>query len=127
MSEVQIAEAFVAAINSENLTQLRSLMSDDHTFTDAKGNSFSGADRMLVGWRGFLHAYPRYKILVDRRFTNGNEVALFGEATGSWRLNEIILPQTWKVTAAWLAQVEDQKIKHWTVFCDTAWISPPPQ
>ena len=124
MSQTAISDAFVAAINSENLTQLRALMTDDHTFTDAKGNSFSGADMMLAGWRGFFNAYPNYQIRVDHRFANGNEIALFGEATGSWRLNEIILPQSWKVSAAWMAEVDDQKIKKWTVFCDTAWVSP---
>ena len=92
-----IARAFVSAINAEDPRALRTLMTDDHTFTDAHGHSFTQEDR----------------------------VALFGRAAGSWRVNDIVLPQRWNVSAAWLAEVEKEKIKHWTVFCDTSWANPP--
>ena len=124
-SPSEVVRAFVSAINAGNVSALRALMTDDHTFTDARGNSFSGAEKMYSGWQHFFHAYPDYKISVNRTFADGNQVALFGEASGKWRVNEGILPQSWKVAAAWLAEVETGKIKTWSVFCDTSWASPP--
>jgi predicted ester cyclase len=100
-------------------------MADDHTFTDARGNSFSGADKMRLGWQHFFHAYPSYRIDIERTFAKGDTVALFGKAAGGWRVNDSVLPQRWTVSAAWLAEVENEKIRHWTVFCDTSWVNPP--
>ena len=121
----ELALAFIVAINAEDINALRALMTDDHTFTDARSNSFSGADKMRLGWQHFFHAYPAYRIDIERSFVSEDHVALFGKATGGWRVNEVILPQTWTVSAAWLAEVEEEKIKHWTVFCDTSWVNPP--
>ena len=120
-----VARAFVAAINAEDLNALRALMTDDHTFTDARGMTFSGADKMIAGWQYFFRAYPDYWIHIDQSFANGSEVALFGGAGGKWRVNDRILDKNWTVAAAWLAEVESGKIRHWSIFCDTAWIKPP--
>lgn len=120
-----VAHAFVAAINAADVTALRALMTEDHTFTDALGHSFSGADPMIAGWRHFLHAYPDYWIRIDYTLAEGRQVALFGEAGGKWRLDERVLPGTWRVAAAWLAAIDDGCVKSWSVFCDTAWATPP--
>ena len=124
-SPIDVALAFIAAINAGDAKTLRSLMTEDHTFTDALGNSFSGAEKMFFGWQHFFHAYPNYRINIKHSFADGNQVALFGDAEGGWRVNNEVLPQRWKVFAAWLAQVEAGKIKQWSVFCDTGWANPP--
>ena len=120
-----VALAFVAAINAADISALRALMTNSHTFTDARGNSFSGADKMQLGWQHFFHAYPGYQITITYTFAEENRAALFGNATGGWRINDTIHPQRWTVSAAWLAEVENEKISHWTVFCDTNWVNPP--
>ncbi len=120
-----IAHTFVAAINAEDSVALRALMTDDHTFTDARGNSFSGAEKMQLGWQHFFRAFPGYRINIEHTFAKGNQVALFGKAAGGWSVNDHVLPQRWTVAAAWLAELEEEKIKHWTVFCDTTWVNPP--
>lgn len=120
-----VALAFVAAINAADLSALRTLMTDNHSFTDALGNRFTGADKMHLGWQHFLHAYPGYQITITHSFSEENRAALFGNAAGGWRINDAIHPQRWTVSAAWLAEVENEKISHWTVFCDTTWVSPP--
>ena len=119
------AQAFVTAINAADISALRALMTDSHTFTDARGNSFSGADKMQLGWQHFFHAYPGYQITITYTFAEENRAALFGNATGGWRINDTNHPQRWTVSAAWLAEVENEKISHWTVFCYTNWVNPP--
>ena len=123
-SPADVVRAFVAAINAADPTALRTLMTDDHTFTDARGTSFSGAEKMRIGWQHFFHAYPAYRINIKHSFAEGNRVALFGDASGGWRVNDVILPQRWTVSAAWLAEVDKKQISHWTVFCDTTWVTP---
>lgn len=124
-TSTEAVQAFVAAINSADPVRIRACMTEDHTFTDALGLSFSGAAKMQLGWQHFLHAYPGYQINVKHVFAEGNRVALIGEATGGWQVDGEILPERWTVAAAWLAEVENQQIKHWSVFCDTTWVHPP--
>jgi hypothetical protein len=119
------ALAFVAAINAADLDALRTLMTQDHTFTDARGNRFSGAETMISGWQHFLHAYPDYSIDIQQTFQSASHVALFGQASGKWRVDDHVLPQSWNVSAAWLAEIASGKVRAWSVFCDTSWATPP--
>jgi ketosteroid isomerase-like protein len=124
-SVLEIAQAFVAAINAEDVAALGELMTSDHTFIDALGRSFSGAETMLAGWRHFFDAFPDYRITIARAFSDGNEAALFGEAEGKWRVDGRVLDGSWRVPAAWLAVVQTGKIREWRVFCNTAWAEAP--
>ena len=126
-SSRDIALAFVAAINAGDATGLRQFMTDDHTFTDALGNTFTGAEKMVSAWQHFFHAFPGYRIEIKQSFAEGPKVALFGEALGGWRVKDAVLGQRWRVRAAWLAEIEAEKIKRWSVFCDTSWAKPPQQ
>ncbi len=80
-------------------------MTPDHIFTDALGHSYAGAENMTVGWQRFFHSYPNYAITVEQSFVQDDMVALFGHASGCWRVGGRVLPQQWDVRAAWLAQV----------------------
>jgi limonene-1,2-epoxide hydrolase len=121
----EVVHAFVSAINAANLDAIHGLMAEDHAFTDASGNSFCGAEKMRRGWEHFFHTYPGYKISISCSFADGKQVALFGKAAGGWRVNDVVHPQSWTVPAAWLAEVENEKIKNWSVFCETNWANPP--
>jgi len=127
MSYMPMATAlgFVAAINAGDLLILRALMTPDHVFTDALGHSYNGAKTMTAGWERFLHDYPDYCITVERSFVHDDTVALFGHATGCWRVDGKILPQHWTVRAAWLAEIASGRVAAWSVFCDTGWVTPP--
>lgn len=127
MSYMPMATAlgFVAAINAGDLLILRALMTPDHTFTDALGHTYTGAETMTLGWERFFHTYPNYCITVERSFVADDMVALFGHASGGWRVNGRIAAQHWDVCAAWLAHVTRGRVAAWSVFCDTGWVSPP--
>ena len=121
----EVIGSFVSAINAHDLTALRSLMTDDHTFTDARGTKYFGADLMIDNWRQFFHAFPHYWISIDTSLAYADSVGLFGEAGGKWRVDGTIIPGSWKVAAAWLAEVDGRKVRSWRIFCDTEWASPP--
>jgi ketosteroid isomerase-like protein len=124
---LEITGAFVAAINAMDFTALRFLMTEDHVFTDARGVNYFGVDRMMDSWQKFFYAYPKYWISVDSSFIKGYRVALFGHAGGKWRVGGTIVPGSWQVTAAFLAEVDKDRVSRWSVFCDTSWITPPVQ
>lgn len=96
-SPIDVALAFIAAINAGDANALRSLMTEDHTFTDALGNSFSGAEKMFSGWQHFFHTYPEYRITIKHSFADGNKVALFGDAEGGWRVNKEVCRRVGKL------------------------------
>ena len=73
-SPADVVRAFVAAINAADPTALRTLMTDDHTFTDARGTSFSGAEKMRIGWQHFFHAYPAYRINIKHSFAESTSM-----------------------------------------------------
>jgi ketosteroid isomerase-like protein len=126
-SPLEVTGAFIAAINATDLTALRLLMTDDHVFTDARGTEYTGAGKMIDSWQNFFYAYPRYWISIDTNFLSGNRVALFGTAGGKWRVAGTVVPGSWQVNAAWLAEVERDRVRRWSIFCDTTWVTPPLQ
>jgi len=126
-SPLEVTGAFVAAINAMDLRALRFLMTDDHVFTDARGVDYTGADKMIDSWQQFFYSYPKYWISIDSNFASGNRVALFGSAGGKWRVRGTVVPGSWHVTAAWLAEVDRDKIRRWSIYCDTSWVAPPMQ
>jgi ketosteroid isomerase-like protein len=108
--------AFIACINSHDVEKLGALMSDDHTFIDAHGNQVSGKDRMVPGWRGYFAWFPDYYIEVTEIFEDGDRIALFGFAGGSFQGKET---ESWRLPAAWKAEVKEGRVTLWQVFADT--------
>jgi limonene-1,2-epoxide hydrolase len=127
LSALEVVGSFISAINSKDLLTLRSLMTADHVFVDGRGTRFCGAEVMVENWKQFFYAYPQYWISIDSNFADGNRVALFGTAGGKWRVDGTVIPRSWKVTSAWLAEVEYGKIRRWSVFCDSTCATPPLQ
>jgi ketosteroid isomerase-like protein len=60
----ETALAFVDAINSHNADEITTLMTDDHTFIDAYGNS-SNKEAMQQGWPGYFSWFPDYLIEIN--------------------------------------------------------------
>src|SRR5690348_4277871 len=89
---LEVVGSFISAINGRDLSALRSLMTEDHVFIDARGTRFSGAQTMIDNWRNFFYAYPQYWISIDSNFGDGNRVALFGTAGGKWRVDGNVIP-----------------------------------
>jgi uncharacterized protein (TIGR02246 family) len=125
MSSEEIALAFVDAVNAEDADGLGALMAEDYVFTDSLGNFFAGREKMMQGWRYFFAGYPGYRIAAEQVLSRGTTVALFGEASGGWRVDGKVLVKRWAVRAGWLAEIQDGKVRRWSVFCDTGWAVPP--
>jgi hypothetical protein len=108
--------AFIERINAHDIAGLGELMSDDHTFIDAHGNQVCGKEKMIAGWRGYFEWFPDYYIEVTGVFDDGNNLALFGFAGGSFKGRPT---ESWRLPAAWKAIAKDGRVTLWQVFADT--------
>jgi len=116
MSIKQTILAFIDRINAHDVEGLGALMSDDHTFIDAHGNQVNGRDKMIQGWRAYFEWFPDYYIEVTDVFEDGEKVAMFGFAGGSFQGKPT---ESWRLPAAWKASVKDDRVTLWQVFADT--------
>ncbi len=91
-------------------------MSDGHTFMDAHGRQVSGKEKMIAGWRGYFEWFPDYYIEVTEVFEDEDKLALFGFAGGTFKNKE---GESWRLPAAWKAEVKDGRVSLWEVFADT--------
>jgi SnoaL-like domain len=101
------------------------LMTEDHEFIDALGNRLIGRDKMARAWESFFSHFPNYQITIESTIANANVVALFGVAGGGWRIDGVESKAMWLVPAAWRALIDNDAIRQWRVWCDTAWAAGP--
>lgn len=114
--EIKTVKAFNDAITAGDAELMASLMAEDHTFIDAQGTVVVGIEKMTEGWKGFFRMFPDYKNEFE---INGNMVAAFGTASGTYNGNRGLVPENKiKMPSAWKAIVENGKIKLWQVYAD---------
>jgi len=116
---IAVVRSFIDAVNRRSVDDLSALMADDHTFVDSQGHALAGREQMAAAWRAYFAMFPDYEIRVDSILADGDRVALFGQASGTFNgkrglvsENRIVMP------AAWNAGVKDGRVAFWQVYCD---------
>jgi ketosteroid isomerase-like protein len=118
-SATDVAMDFVDRINRHDVGGLAALMTEDHRFVDGLGKEVRGREQMEKGWLGYFAWFPDYSIHVDDAFSNGNVVALFGTAHGTYAGKGNLLAENhWEIPAAWKAVVCKQRVSEWRVYAD---------
>jgi ketosteroid isomerase-like protein len=115
----QIIYNFVEAINEHNVDKICSFMTDDHKFIDSQGNEVVGKEQMRTGWIGYFQWFPDYKIEITDFFLNGDTVAAFGFASGTFQGLSDRKENYWHLPASWKAITKDGKIHLWQVYADS--------
>lgn len=117
--EVAAVKTFIAAINSQDLAALSTLVSDDHQFVDSGGATVAGREPMLAGWRRYFALFPDYRIKADSVLQSGVVVAVFGSWSATYARKEgPVAGNAVGGPAVWRALVEDGRIKTWQVYAD---------
>ncbi len=118
-SATAAVNAFIAAINQGDTAQLSELMTEDHTFVDSGGTVESGRSIMSKGWNEYFQMFPDFRVEVEWMLQDGNLVAAFGKASGTYNGKRGLVPANRiEMPAAWKAIVENGKIKFWQVYAD---------
>lgn len=107
---------FVRTINGHDVEALGKLMTKDHRFVDSHGHVIQNREELMHGWKMYFEWFPDYEIVVGETFEQGNVVSLFGAACGSFHKQK---SRGWRIPAAWLAVMENGKVREWRVFADT--------
>jgi hypothetical protein len=115
---LEVARSFVDKINAHDELGIDLMMSFDHVFIDAAGTRNEGREK--ADWPGYFKWVPDYRIDIDRWLEDGETVAAFGKASGTFAREGRLDPENrWEMPAAWRALVRFGKVKEWQVYCDT--------
>jgi ketosteroid isomerase-like protein len=114
-----IAQAFIAAINRQDVAAIADLMTENHRFTDSLGNVVEGRAAMRNGWAGYFRMVPDYAIAVDETYSDGSVVVMLGVAMGTYAKDGQLWEENkWKTQLALRAVIEDGKVSEWKVYAD---------
>jgi steroid delta-isomerase-like uncharacterized protein len=118
-SERTVAQAFVRAINRQDVDALASLMTEDHRFTDSVANVVEGREKMRAAWAAYFRMVPDYNIAVEETYSDGSVVVMLGVVGGTYAPNGELMPENrWRTPAALRAVIEDGKVSEWKVYAD---------
>lgn len=119
MTPLEVADAFVAAINSGDASRLAVLMTPEHMFVDGDGSEYVRRDPMKSGWQGYFDMVPDFQIEVSDRFEEKNTVILLGRASGTFVQNGELKPVNhWSVPAAWRVVVDSDLVAVWQLYAN---------
>jgi len=119
MGPLEVAGAFVAAINAGDTKALGTLMTPGHTFVDADGSQHAGRDRMEPGWQEYFDLVPDFRIEVTNQFERDGLVVLLGQASGTFVQDGELKPENrWSVPAAWRVVVESEQVAVWQLYAN---------
>ena len=114
-----VAQAFVRAINRQDVNALAELMTDEHRFIDSLGNAVSGREKMRAGWAKYFKMVPDFTVAIEETFCDGPVVVMLGMAQGTYSTDGKLKPENrWTTPAAFRAFIQEQKVAEWRVYCD---------
>ena len=118
-SAIAVAQAFMRAINRQDVAALAELMSADHRFTDSLGNALEGREKMRAGWTAYFRMVPDYSLAIEEFYQSGSAAVMLGVAEGTYSADGILRQENhWRTPVALRAMVDDGLISEWQVYAD---------
>ncbi|MBZ5523873.1 MAG: nuclear transport factor 2 family protein [Acidobacteriia bacterium] len=119
VTSAEIVLKFERLINTRSADAVCSLLTEDAVFVDSLGNRVEGLALLRSAWQSYFKMMPDYTIDHSEIFTDGDRVAIFGTAQGTFtRDGQLHKDNHWTTPAAWRAVVKNGKIALWQVFAD---------
>ena len=116
---LEVVRAFVAKINAHRVDGIYELMTADHLFVDGLGTAQQGRDAMRPAWSAYFAMVPDYYIACEQVLSEGETVAIFGRAGGTYSPDGQLHPANrWEVPVAWKAVVRGTRVAEWHVYAD---------
>jgi len=110
----ELVRDFVAAINSHDIQRIADLCTPQHRLVDSLGAVVIGRDALRHAWAAYLDLFPDYTVTIDSMLESDDLVLLSGWAAGTLRTRRA----SWRIPAAWRAEVRGNQISSWQVFAD---------
>ena len=119
MDPIEVAQAFVQAINAKDVDRMSDLMTEDHLFIDGDGSEHAGKDRMTKGWKEHFELIPDLNIAISEYFVENNTVVLLGWSSGTIaQAGELKPENSWRVPSAWRVVVREGKVAVWQLYAN---------
>lgn len=116
---VSVVLKFEQAINSRDAAAVVALVTEDSAFVDSLENRIEGVAKIRAAWEMYFKMVPDYSISHAEIFADGETVAVFGSAQGTFTKDGVLRKENlWWTPAAWRAVVKGGKIAVWQVFAD---------
>src|SRR5579863_1660135 len=71
-SAESIAQAFLRAINRQDVDRLAQLMAPFHRFIDSLGNAVEGREKMRESWAAYFRMVPDYSVAIEEFYPGGS-------------------------------------------------------
>jgi ketosteroid isomerase-like protein len=114
-----VAQAFVRAINRQDVPTLEALMAPDHRFVNALGEQLEGAEILREGWVRYFQMVPDYTIELEESYAIGAVVVLLGVAHGTYTADGQLHPENaWQTPLAVRVLVGDGHVIEWRIYAD---------
>jgi ketosteroid isomerase-like protein len=114
-----VAQAFIRAINRQDVDALVELMPEQHRFIDSLGTSYEGRETLRRGWTKYFAMVPDYTVAIEETYSDGPVVIMLGVAQGTYVPHGELKPENrWSTPTAFRAHIEDGKVSEWRVYCD---------
>ena len=118
-SSEAVTNAFVRALNRQDVEGMLALMSPAHRLVDSMGTVVEGLEKMRAGWVGYFKMVPDYTLAIEETYASGPVVILLGMAQGTYtRTGKLETENRWHTPIALRAFVEDGRIAEWKVYAD---------
>jgi len=118
-SAESVAQAFVRAINRQDVDRLTVLMSSTHRFIDSLGRVIEGREEMCEGWAAYFRMVPDYAVAIEEFYPSDPVVVMIGVAEGTYTRDGKLHPENhWQTPVAIRARVEDGLVAEWRVYAD---------
>ena len=115
----EVVLQFERLINAGKAEDICSLMTADGEFIDSLDNRIQGTEKLRAAWTGYFKMVPDYSISHSEIFAQGDTVAVFGSAQGTFAKDGHLRKENfWKTSAAWRAVIKNGKIAIWQVYAD---------
>jgi uncharacterized protein (TIGR02246 family) len=119
VTPIEVALAFVDAINSKDIERLTNLMTVDHKFIDGDGSEHVGKEQMTAGWKEHLKLIPNLTLSVSEIYEQNDTVVLLGWSSGTITHDgELKVENSWRVPCAWRVVVSSQRIAKWQLYAN---------
>jgi ketosteroid isomerase-like protein len=116
---MNVAMAFVRAINRQDVEALVGLMTPAHRFIDSLGNVVTGREAMRAGWTAYFKMVPDYSVAIEETLTDGSVVVMLGVAQGTYTMDGTLREENrWQTPVAVRAATEDGLLAEWRVSAD---------
>lgn len=114
-----VAQAFIRAINRQDIDRLAELMSPTHRFIDSLANITEGRDKMREAWSAYFRMVPDYAVAIEEYYPADPVVIMLGIASGTYSRDGQLPPENrWQTPIAIRALVEDGLVAEWRVYAD---------